>query len=383
MVRRWQGEPPVRCGVDKERSHRVVHESVANPQRRRSKPQISALEPGYVRKCSGVRRAAPDEEVKRLYRQLRDGSLDLSPPSVPPFVDSLDDDGPVTERFEVPSETTPAAMHDRGVLLRVEGANSGQIHGLDKPELVIGRGGSADVRLADEGASRRHALLMHSRGHYFLQDLDSSNGTFLDGRRVRRAPLMEGDLIRLGPVATFRFCMMDEKQERALTKLFEESTADPLTGLGNGRFFDARLRQELAFAVRHATDLAVALLEVKLVSTGHPAPVAPGDVVVARVAHILSKALRTEDVLARLGDNQFGLLLRGTELREARHVIDRMQDAVLAASHAGLGLVGARLGAGCSSLRTCDAPTREALLAGANARRTEETEQRRSMASGS
>ena len=151
---------------------------MANPHR--ADPETDA-EAEFARKTSGVRRASQEEEIQRLYRQLSDGSLDLSPPSVPPMMGSRDEeDEPITEQFELPaSESMPAAARDRGVLVRVDGPANGQVFSLETAELLIGRGSAADLRLADEGVSRRHALLLHTRGHYFIQDMESSNWTFL------------------------------------------------------------------------------------------------------------------------------------------------------------------------------------------------------------
>ena len=65
-------------------------------------------------------------------------------------------------------------------------------------EFVIGRGG--DLRLADGRVSRRHARVVHEDGRYLLEDLQSSNGTFLNGDRIEgQRSLSPGDVIRIGP----------------------------------------------------------------------------------------------------------------------------------------------------------------------------------------
>jgi two-component system cell cycle response regulator len=337
---------------------------VVNPHRADLESDTSNL--GSARKASGVRPVTQEEEIQRLYRQLSDGSLDLSPPSIPPLMGRHEDEEPITEQFELPSPEAPKAVsRDRGVLVRVDGPANGQVFSLDGAELVIGRGPSAGFKLADEGVSRRHALLIHTRGHYFIQDLESSNGTFLEGRRVKRAPLMEGDLVQFGPHASFRFCMMDAKQERAMMRLYEETTVDALTRVHNRRFIDKRFDEELAYALRHKGELSVVLLDVdyfKHVNDRHGH--AAGDIVLRNIAEVITDQLRTEDVLARYGGEEFLVLLRGIPQSGANAVAERVRVAVQN-TQIRIGRVALRVtvSAGCASLSGCPSQTKEDLLA--------------------
>ncbi len=64
--------------------------------------------------------------------------------------------------------------------------------------IVIGRSRECDVRLDDANVSRRHAELRHEGDDYWIVDLGSTNGTELNGKRVQRARLSDGDRIMLG-----------------------------------------------------------------------------------------------------------------------------------------------------------------------------------------
>jgi len=69
--------------------------------------------------------------------------------------------------------------------------------------VVIGRGPSCDLRLDDEHASRTHAMVYEEAGAFFLKDLESRNGTRLNGEKVLFAHLGYGDEIRVGHTRLF------------------------------------------------------------------------------------------------------------------------------------------------------------------------------------
>jgi hypothetical protein len=64
--------------------------------------------------------------------------------------------------------------------------------------MVIGRLQECDICLADSNVSRRHAELFTIEGAWYLQDLESTNGTMLNGEPVTRARLRDGDVIEIG-----------------------------------------------------------------------------------------------------------------------------------------------------------------------------------------
>lgn len=75
----------------------------------------------------------------------------------------------------------------------------GSSHSLPAGETVLGRGQDADVRLADASVSRRHATVtVTASGGAQVADLDSTNGTSVNGKRVRTATLSDGDTLTLG-----------------------------------------------------------------------------------------------------------------------------------------------------------------------------------------
>jgi hypothetical protein len=69
---------------------------------------------------------------------------------------------------------------------------------IDTRRVVIGRSKDCDIQLADPNASRRHAEVRQEGSAYWLIDLDSTNGSSVNGRRTARAKLAGGDVITIG-----------------------------------------------------------------------------------------------------------------------------------------------------------------------------------------
>jgi pSer/pThr/pTyr-binding forkhead associated (FHA) protein len=86
------------------------------------------------------------------------------------------------------------------VLVICEGAFEGTRYELCAEETIIGRNPSTDITLLDESISREHAIVSidEATGEYILEDLQSTNGSKVNGKRVRSSPLSHGDEIEIG-----------------------------------------------------------------------------------------------------------------------------------------------------------------------------------------
>jgi pSer/pThr/pTyr-binding forkhead associated (FHA) protein len=90
-------------------------------------------------------------------------------------------------------------------LVVVRGAFPGTTYDLGTSDTLIGRNPGTDVTLVDEGVSRDHAVISCEDGSFAIEDLQSTNGTRVNGKRVRRKELCEGDEIQIGStVLAFR-----------------------------------------------------------------------------------------------------------------------------------------------------------------------------------
>jgi hypothetical protein len=99
-------------------------------------------------------------------------------------------------RAPLPADGAPAdvALAQEIVTLTLDGKR----HEVDKRRVVIGRSKECDIQLADPNASRRHAELRQEGAAYWLVDLDSTNGSAVNGHRTARAKLESGDTITIG-----------------------------------------------------------------------------------------------------------------------------------------------------------------------------------------
>jgi len=87
-----------------------------------------------------------------------------------------------------------------GRYLEVQGAERTLLIPVKDEVIHIGRGLSADLHLDETSVSRRHAILVPRAGGARVLDDRSSNGTFVNGRRVQQADLTNGDVIVVGRV---------------------------------------------------------------------------------------------------------------------------------------------------------------------------------------
>jgi diguanylate cyclase (GGDEF)-like protein len=255
-------------------------------------------------------------------------------------------------------------IKDRHLLVRVRGAQLGQVTRLPDTAVRVGRAQDCELWLADDGVSRRHARIFGEDVHYVIEDTQSANGTFIGGQRIERQVLRDGDMVQFGPQAVFRYSITDESQEALLRQLYDASVTDALTGAANREHFDAQLRAELSYARRHKTDLSLVLFDVdhfkKVNDTyGHPV----GDQVLVQIAQTVRREVRNEDVFARYGGEEFAMILRGIDIAGARVVGERLRTKV---SQFRIpvqdGEFGVTISAGCASLATLADQTPEGLI---------------------
>lgn len=103
------------------------------------------------------------------------------------------------------SSATPRASQPAAPLAQLFDVVTGELLDITKPRCVVGRErAAADLVLRDPNVSRRHAELTYTGSDWSIEDLNSTNGTLVNNRRITRCPLRDGDLLTFG-LSTFEF----------------------------------------------------------------------------------------------------------------------------------------------------------------------------------
>jgi two-component system, cell cycle response regulator len=228
---------------------------------------------------------------------------------------------------------TPTKLPERqggsACLIVLSGQAVGRIFKLSQTEYSVGRAETAEICLDDDGVSRRHASIVLHGESAVLKDLESTNGTFVNGEPIRTRALVNGDRIQVGATTILKFAIHDELDEQFQHHLFSAATRDALTQTYNRRHFDDQLSRDLSYARRHGSPLALALIDLdhfKLINDthGHPA----GDAVLQQFSSAVLGIVRNEDFLCRIGGEEFALVMRGTTAEGAVAVCERLRSMV-------------------------------------------------------
>ncbi len=253
-------------------------------------------------------------------------------PNGPETADSLPPLTPAPDEFtsgKTTNVTRPptSASEQKPCLTVISGRAEGQLFPMDTPDVVsIGRAADSDLRLDDDGVSRKHAQIIITADSVILEDLGSRNGTFVGEKPVDRTPLNANDLIRIGSTTIIRFSWMNETEHAHHERLREAALLDPLTGIYNRRHFDESLGSERAAAQRHRKPLSLIIADLdnfKSVNDEHGHPV--GDAVLSAMGEAILRCARREDLAFRFGGEEFAVLARDTDLDGAVRFAERLR----------------------------------------------------------
>jgi diguanylate cyclase (GGDEF)-like protein len=182
-------------------------------------------------------------------------------------------------------------------------------------EYIVGRDSEAGFVVSRSSVSRQHArLFCDDVGNWWVEDLSSTNGTFVNEVRIRAQQLNDADQVRFGD-AIYKFLWGSNIESAYHEAIHNMAIQDGMTGIHNKRFFMEFLDREIAVATRHGHPLTLVMFDVdhfkKVNDTyGHLA----GDAVLKDLAARIRPRIRREDLFARYGGEEFACVLPSTAL---------------------------------------------------------------------
>lgn len=272
-----------------------------------------------------------------------------------------------TEGFQFFS--TPEVSAGRGCVLQIYPATAhAEMFRLSNRRTVIGREPTCDISLDDNAVSRSHVAIELDDANYFVTDLGSRNGTFVDDKLLReRRRLKGGELIRLGGTILKFMASMDEEANYHAV-VHELMTRDPLTNAFNRSYLMLTLEKLLPRCRALMHNLAVILIDIdyfKKVNDAYGHLV--GDEVLRVFSERIRNTLREGDALCRLGGEEFVVISEQTDLPSAVQIAERIR---LTVSSTPFSTQSGPVGVTCSlGVMTIDQPgigTVDELLSGAD-----------------
>jgi diguanylate cyclase (GGDEF)-like protein len=201
--------------------------------------------------------------------------------------------------------------------------------------LEIGRSPLVGLSLPEVmSISRKHARLRYAGPVVTVEDLGSTNGTFVNGHPIQgRTVLKSGDRFQTAAVH-FKFLHEQDVESAYHLAIYDLVARDGLTEIFNKRKYEEEVQREFARAVRHHRPLSLILFdldEFKQIndSYGHLC----GDFVLKQVASLARDLTRPEEVLARVGGDEFAILAPETGIHGAETLAVKLRDRIEGFEH--------------------------------------------------
>lgn len=236
--------------------------------------------------------------------------------------------GNTTQRRTVRPPGERSARVGSACVVVIHGENLGHRHELGDKDVVVGRSPDVELQINHGSISRQHCRIWREASGYRIRDLDSTNRTFVNEQPILEAELRDGDHIGVGD-SILKFMEQGSVEARYHEELYQLATSDPLTGLYNRRQFQELVEKEILRATRHLRTLILALVDIddfKSINDryGHPA----GDGVIRGIAQLLRHNARADQLIARIGGEEFALVYAEQTLGEAVESAERVRRAI-------------------------------------------------------
>jgi diguanylate cyclase (GGDEF)-like protein len=213
-------------------------------------------------------------------------------------------------------------------LVIIYGAELGKRIPLGSGEVECGRTAQNGIPLDDDAVSRRHARIAWAGSSFIVSDLGSTNGTYVNDVSVRERTLHDGDQIKIGHTI-FKFICGGNIELSYHEEIYRLMTFDGLTQVHNKRSFETALEREVSRGHRYRRPLSLLMFDIdhfKRINDecGHLA----GDAVLRQLAALVMGNIRREDLLARVGGEEFALITPEINADAARLVGEKLRSVI-------------------------------------------------------
>ena len=211
-------------------------------------------------------------------------------------------------------------------LVQIAGPQLGKRFVIDEDEFTVGRDVKNNIVVDLDNVSRRHARFMNQDARVYVEDLGSTNGTYLNDEEVKQATaLRSGDFIKVGG-SIFKFLTGNDLESLYHEEIYQLTIVDGLTQINNKRFFLEFLEREMGRCHRYNRSLSLVMFDIdhfkKINDTnGHLA----GDYVLRELAQTLKQRIRKEECFARYGGEEFAVVLPECGPEKARKFAEKIR----------------------------------------------------------
>lgn len=224
----------------------------------------------------------------------------------------------------------PSGGKGFAALVMLNGNLSGTLFELDHEVVSFGRLPENDVQLAEGNVSRRHFQIVSDGDKYFLKDNRSTNGTYLNSAKLEGVTeLGRGDIIRAGPTL-LKFLPAGDPERDIYGRLKAKTIIDEQTGCYSKTYLLSVLEVLAKESAITGQPFSLLLLGIDgygemVAGSGQEA----ADSVVTELARLLPRnGIRQSDIFARLGEEDFALILAGATLAAAKQVAERLRKLI-------------------------------------------------------
>lgn len=224
-------------------------------------------------------------------------------------------------------QSTKATTGGIPCLVQYNGTDIGKRHVIDRSKVSLGRALTNDIAISEASVSRIHAQILGEGRHVYIEDLGSSNGTYINDKAIlEKSQLKDQDIVRLGTVL-FKFFSADNVEGFIQDKMYKLATIDAGTQTFNKQYLLDTLASEFKKSKSTGRPLAVIYLDLdhfKQVNDkyGHNA----GDQVLRDTAKLVKNLIRKDDVFARFGGEEFVVVLPKTTALQAAKTAETMRE---------------------------------------------------------